>query len=40
MMQNQLTRFPKIDAVFAVADPQPIGGILAMKQLGRRREIS
>ncbi len=35
VMQAQLTRFPKIDAVFAVADPQAIGSSLAMKQLGR-----
>lgn len=35
VMQAQLTRFPKIDAVFAVADPQSIGSSLAMKQLGR-----
>lgn len=35
VMQSQLTRFPKIDAVFAVADPQAIGSNLAMKQLKR-----
>ncbi len=35
VMQSQLTRFPKIDAVFAVADPQAIGSNLAMKQLNR-----
>jgi ribose transport system substrate-binding protein len=35
VMQSQLTRFPKIDAVFAVADPQSIGSSLAMKQLNR-----
>ncbi|MBV2144897.1 ABC transporter substrate-binding protein [Falsochrobactrum sp. TDYN1] len=35
IMQSQLTRFPKIDAVFAVADPQAIGSSLAMKQLNR-----
>ncbi len=35
VMQAQLTRFPQIDAVFAVADPQSIGSNLAMKQLGR-----
>lgn len=35
IMQAQLTRFPKIDAVFAVADPQAIGSSLAMKQLNR-----
>lgn len=36
VMQSQLTRFPKIDAVFAVADPQSIGSALAMKQLNRQ----
>ncbi|MEP7457497.1 ABC transporter substrate-binding protein [Phyllobacterium sp. SB3] len=36
VMQSHLTRFPKIDAVFAVADPQAIGSNLAMKQLGRK----
>jgi ribose transport system substrate-binding protein len=35
VMQSHLTRFPKIDAVFAVADPQSIGSNLAIKQLGR-----
>src|SRR5690606_28099705 len=35
VMQSQLTRFPAIDAVFAVADPQAIGSNLAMNQLGR-----
>jgi len=35
VMQTHLTRFPKIDAVFAVADPQSIGSNLAIKQLGR-----
>ncbi len=35
VMQSQLTRFPKIDAVFAVADPQAIGSNLAIKQLNR-----
>jgi ribose transport system substrate-binding protein len=36
VMQSLLTRFPKIDAVFAVADPQALGSDLAMKQLGRK----
>ncbi|MBB3394255.1 ABC transporter substrate-binding protein [Rhizobium sp. BK060] len=35
VMQSQLTRFPKIDAVFAVADPQAIGSNLAARQLKR-----
>jgi ribose transport system substrate-binding protein len=35
VMQTLLTRFPKIDGVFAVADPQAIGSNLAIKQLGR-----
>lgn len=35
VMQTLLTRFPKIDAVFAVADPQAIGSNLAMKQMNR-----
>ncbi len=36
VMQSQVTRFPKIDAVFAVADPQAIGSALAIKQLNRK----
>jgi ribose transport system substrate-binding protein len=35
VMQGHLTRFPKIDAVFAINDPQAIGTDLAAKQLGR-----
>jgi ribose transport system substrate-binding protein len=35
IMQGYLTRFPKIDAVFAINDPQAIGTDLAAKQLGR-----
>lgn len=35
VMQSLLTRFPSIDAVFAVADPQAIGSDLAMKQQNR-----
>jgi ribose transport system substrate-binding protein len=35
VMQGYLTRFPKIDAVFAINDPQAIGSDLAAKQLGR-----
>jgi ribose transport system substrate-binding protein len=36
VMQTLLTRFPKISAVFAVADPQAIGSNLAIKQQGRQ----
>jgi len=36
VMQGYLTRFPKIDAVFAINDPQGIGSDLAAKQLGRK----
>jgi ribose transport system substrate-binding protein len=36
VMQSLLTRFPKVDAVFAVADPQALGSDLAMKQQGRK----
>jgi ribose transport system substrate-binding protein len=35
VMQSHLTRFPKIDAVFAINDPQAIGTDLAAKQLKR-----
>ncbi|TBW33571.1 ABC transporter [Siculibacillus lacustris] len=35
VMQGHLTRFPKIDAVFAINDPQAIGTDLAAKQLKR-----
>jgi len=35
VMQGYLTRFPKIDAVFAINDPQAIGSDLAAKQLNR-----
>jgi ribose transport system substrate-binding protein len=35
VMQGHLTRFPKIDAVFAINDPQAIGTDLAAKQLTR-----
>jgi ribose transport system substrate-binding protein len=34
-MQGYLTRFPKIDAVFAINDPQAVGSDLAAKQLHR-----
>jgi ribose transport system substrate-binding protein len=33
--QGYLTRFPKIDAVFTINDPQAIGTDLAGKQLSR-----
>ncbi|MFK0166930.1 ABC transporter substrate-binding protein [Rhizobium sp. NPDC090279] len=33
--QGYLTRFPKIDAVFTINDPQAIGTALAAKQAGR-----
>ncbi len=35
VMQGYLTRFPEIDAVFAINDPQAIGCDLAAKQLQR-----
>ena len=35
VMQGYLTRFSKIDAVFAINDPQAIGTDLAAKQLNR-----
>jgi len=35
VMQGHLTRFPQIDAVFAINDPQAIGTDLACKQLKR-----
>ncbi|MCM5557188.1 ABC transporter substrate-binding protein [Pleomorphomonas sp. JP5] len=35
VMQAMLTRFEKIDAVFAINDPQVIGSNLAAKQAGR-----
>jgi len=34
-MQGYLTRYPKLDAVFAINDPQAIGSDLAAKQLNR-----
>lgn len=39
IMQGHLTRFPKIDAVFAINDPQAIGTDLAAKQLKRSEMI-
>jgi ribose transport system substrate-binding protein len=35
VMQSLLTRFPKVDGIFAINDPQAIGSNLAAKQLGR-----
>lgn len=35
VMQSLLTRFPKVDAVFAINDPQGIGSNLAAKQQNR-----
>ncbi|MFO1039718.1 MAG: ABC transporter substrate-binding protein [Geminicoccaceae bacterium] len=35
IMQGHLTRFPQLDAVFTINDPQAIGSDLAAKQLGR-----
>lgn len=35
IMQTHLTRFPEIDAVFAINDPQAIGADLAAKQQNR-----
>jgi ribose transport system substrate-binding protein len=39
VMQGHLTRFPQIDAVFAINDPQAIGTDLAAKQLNRRNIV-
>ncbi|MDB5732746.1 MAG: transporter [Variovorax sp.] len=39
VMQNHLTRFPKIDAVFAINDPQAIGVDLAARQLNRKNIV-
>ncbi len=35
VMQSLLTRFPKVDAIFAINDPQAIGSNLAAKQQNR-----
>ena len=35
-MQGYLTRFPEIDGVFAINDPQAVGSDLAAKQLQRK----
>ncbi|HSK39538.1 MAG TPA: ABC transporter substrate-binding protein, partial [Arenibaculum sp.] len=39
IMQGHLTRYPNIDAVFAINDPQAIGSDLAAKQLNRSEMI-
>lgn len=39
VMQGHLTRFPEIDAVFTINDPQAIGTDLAAKQLKRDKII-
>ena len=39
VMRGHLTRFPEIDAVFTINDPQAIGSDLAAKQLGRSEFI-
>jgi len=36
VMQLYLTRFPRIDAVFTINDPQAVGADLAARQLNRR----
>jgi ribose transport system substrate-binding protein len=38
-MQGYLTRFPKLDGVFAINDPQAIGSDLAAKQLHRNNIV-
>jgi ribose transport system substrate-binding protein len=35
IMQGHLTRFPEVDAVFTINDPQAVGSDLAAKQLSR-----
>ncbi len=37
--QSLLTRFPKVDGIFAINDPTGIGASLAAKQLGRSEFI-
>ena len=39
VMQGHLTRYPEIDAVFTINDPQAVGSDLAAKQLGRSEFI-
>jgi ribose transport system substrate-binding protein len=37
--QSLLTRFPKVDGIFAINDPTGIGASLAAKQMGRSEFI-
>lgn len=39
VMQGHLTRFPKIDAVFAINDPQAVGTDLAARQFKRKQLV-
>lgn len=39
VMQGHLTRFPKIDAVFAINDPQAVGTDLAARQFKRQQLV-
>ena len=39
VMKSLLTRFPKVDAIFAINDPQALGSNLAAKQLNRDNMI-
>ena len=39
VMQDLLTRFPKIDAVFGQDDPMALGALEAIKAQGREKEI-
>ena len=39
VMQGHLTRYPELDAVFTINDPQAVGSDLAAKQLGRSEFI-
>ncbi|RDJ99612.1 ABC transporter substrate-binding protein [Paraburkholderia lacunae] len=39
VMQGYLTRFPKVDAVFTINDPQAVGSDLAAKQLQRKNIV-
>ena len=39
IMQGHLTRFPEVNAVFTINDPQAVGSDLAAKQLGRSEFI-
>lgn len=39
VMENYLTKYPKIDAVWAQDDDQALGAIQAIKEAGRQKEI-